>query len=111
MIDNLHKNLGDITALAALDTLIDKFDQGGYRLRFQATRRIVTLKQLRAEYEKFPNVLAAYISPIQFLGGPPDARKMYSGSLLTLLSDRILTAWVKNDDFAEVVEGVPCLSN
>ena len=104
MLRYIETNLKDITAIEALDILINEFGMGYDVILFNGTRRVVTLESLQLEYESLKGILAKYVSPIEFWGGPGRVLDYYTGSLLTLLCDRILRAWGTNGSYADLVE-------
>jgi hypothetical protein len=40
--------------------------------------------------DKFEKILARNVGPFRFWGGPPGCRRLYTGTLLTFLIDRVL---------------------
>ncbi len=108
MLDYILKNLENVTVLEALDILISDFYLGDEVILFNGTMRSVALKTLREEYSSLEGILAKWISPIKFWGGPGEIRDYYYGSLLTLLCDRVLNAWRKDGSYADLVESYIC---
>lgn len=108
MIEYISENLEGTTAIEALDILIHDFDDAVQTICFNGTKRVVTLKALRREYDGMAGVLATHISPLSFFGGPQDSRAYYTGSLLTMLCDRVMTAWSIDGSYADMVEGQVC---
>ncbi len=94
--------------LEALDILIRDFYLGEEVILFNGTQRRVALKILREEYNSFDGILAKWVSPIKFWGGPPELRDYYYGSLLTLLCDKVLNAWRMDGSYADMVESYIC---
>ena len=100
----LYKNLCELTVQEVLNILIRDFEAGTTRIMFKGTHRIVSLIDLSKEYAKIGGVLAIHISPISFRGGPPGVESYYDGTLLTLLCDKVLTAWCLYGNYDDLVE-------
>ena len=100
----LHENLCELSVQEALTILLHEFDAGSTSIMFKGTHRIVLLNALVREYADIKGVLASQISPISFRGGPPGFEDYYSGTLLTLLCDRILNAWYLTGQYEDLVE-------
>jgi hypothetical protein len=71
---------------------------------FNAGRNLIVLNGLHTMPEKlakdFPGIeclLAREIGPLKFRGGPPNKVAWYDGTLLTLIIDKILNAYVEGN--------------
>ncbi len=108
MLEIISQNFDDIIAIDALGILVNEFAMEDEEIMFNGTQRTVSIKNLRVEYASLPGVLAKYVSPIKFWGGPGALRDYYTGSLMTLLCDRILNAWCYKGLYADLVESYTC---
>jgi len=108
MISNVLNNLDDLSAQDAINILINDFRLSGHQVLFIGTQRLVSLYNLKEEYKDLPCIAAKHVAPLKFLGGPPEMRGYYCGSLLTFLCDQVLLAWYLRDEYCELVEGTPC---
>ncbi len=100
----LERNLEDMTASEVLDILCDDFIASTETICFIGTQRIVSLGNLRAEYKDLGGVLAKHIGPLKFYGGPKSRAEYFTGNLLTVLMDYILTEWAYTGAYADMVE-------
>jgi hypothetical protein len=71
---------------------------------FNASRNLIVLNGLHTMPEKlakdFPGIeylLAREVGPLKFSGGPPNKIAWYDGTLLTLIIDKILNAYVEGN--------------
>lgn len=108
MLEFITQNFDDISAIDAISILINEFTMGTEVIMFNGTQRNVSIQDLESEYQNLPLVLAKYVSPIKFWGGPGELRDYYTGSLMTLLCDRILNAWCYKGLYTDLVESYVC---
>ncbi len=108
MLEIITQNFDDLTVIDALDILINEFGMGDEDIMFNGTHRTVSINDLRVEYCDMHSVLAKYISPIKFWGGPGELRDYYMGSLMTLVCDRVLNAWRYKGMYSDLVESYIC---
>lgn len=71
---------------------------------FNASRHLIIVnglhtmpQQLAKDLPGIDMLYAHEVYPLKFWGGPPNKQKWYTGTLLTFLTDKILTAWAKGD--------------
>ena len=103
-METLEKNLKGMTAKDVLDILITDFLAGQETICFLGTKRTVTIQNLRNEYEHLDGVLAKFIGPLSFKGGPKSRSTSYTGNLMTVLMDYILIEWLYTGAYADMVE-------
>lgn len=103
MIRRLNQELGEISAEEAIIILIDDFNLGLGTVRFSKTNTEYTISGLQ-NMCKGQKIAATAVSPIFFAGGPPnDTARIFKGSLLTLLFDRIMYEYCVTGAFADLV--------
>ncbi len=101
LVANLEREFQELSAVDVIALLCDEFHLDNITVQFSSGKAI-ELWRLR-ETIKDPTVGAAYISPVTFWGGPPGPFKKFSGSILTVLYDAILRAWVRTGAYADLV--------
>lgn|SRR5574340_778707 len=89
-VEILSSHLGNMTAGKVLHYLKYTFKQAHRDIYMN--QRETSPELLLADLPGLENMRAKVVAPIQFWGGPPYKRKMYTGSMLTLLLDEILSS-------------------
>jgi hypothetical protein len=103
-IKRLEREFKQLSALDVVDMLIDEFQLGKAEIEFQTGRRITIVQLHGILHDSTVSISPQQISPIQFFGGPPsDFARKYTGSILTLLIDRILYLNAINGAYADLV--------
>lgn len=92
MRKQLLDRLRDITAVRAVNYLHYTFDCGDEPLNVNGVYS--SSKLLRDTFPGFEMLRASEVGPLRFYGGPPSRPGWYYGSVLTLLLDKILCAYV-----------------
>ncbi len=101
LITHLKHELQELSAIEVIALLCDEFHLDNTSITFSSGKPI-EIWRLR-ESIKDPTVGAEYISPIVFWGGPPGPFKKFQGSILTVLYDAILRAWIRTGAYADLV--------
>jgi hypothetical protein len=105
MLKTLNKNLNGISAHEALELLVREFNRSGAMVIFPNERR-ATVSKLLGEDTKlkyWETIAAENFGPIVFWGGPPEDRRWFGGTLLTLLADTILYQNSITGEYADLI--------
>lgn len=103
MIDTkLRQELDNMSAYEAAEIISNEFGDGDTVFYFTLTGRPSCAKVIMNNKDSH-RVLAEEISPIRFLGGPPNNRTWHKGTLLTWVCDLVLYAWAQTGAYAEMV--------
>jgi len=104
MIASLEKAFNYASAEDVVQILMNEFYLNWSEITFGSGRKM-TLEDI-SKVVKNQNISAASISPITFDGGPPNMPvTQFSGSLLTMLFDRIMYQNTFNGKYADLVNG------
>jgi hypothetical protein len=98
-VGNLRSRFQDMGAEEAIALLEGVFNFGSGMIEWPNGRQ-TTVSGLRSDVAE-ANVLACEVGPLKFWGGPPQPKnspRMFTGSLLTFLLERILYEWAYYDD-------------
>jgi hypothetical protein len=102
-IDNkLLQELEGLSAKEAAEIIMNEFGAGEDVFYFALTGK-PSCANLIYKNKDAHRVLAEEVSPIRFLGGPPNKKQWYRGTLLTWVCDLVLNAWVKDGSYVEMV--------
>jgi len=103
-IKNLERECSDLTALDVVNLLIDEFHLDKAQIVFRTGRRITITELHGILNDSKTQVSPSQISPIQFFGGPPtDLSRKFTGSILTMLMDRVLYLNASYGSYADLV--------
>jgi hypothetical protein len=98
----LLRELEGLSAKEAAEIIINEFGDGETVFYFVLTGN-ASCANIIAKNKDAGRILAEEISPIRFLGGPPNNRTWHKGTLLTWVCDLVLSAWATNGAYAEMV--------
>jgi hypothetical protein len=98
----LLRELEGLSAKEAAEIIANEFGDGETVFYFALTGR-ASCANMIAKNKDAHRILAEEISPIRFLGGPPNNRTWHRGTLMTWVCDLVLYAWVTNGAYAEMV--------
>lgn len=102
MIIHLEREFGEATAEDVANLLITEFNLDAAEVEFNSGRKMTVLQILGVVSDH--TVSASCISPIKFWGGPPNGEaRRFSGSLLTMLFDRIMYLNAIDGRYADLV--------
>ena len=102
MITNLERELGQVTAEEAAQILCEEFNFGKAEVTF-ASGRAIDIEHIRATVAGHP-VSAQDVGPLRFWGGPPNGEaRLFLGTLLTFLFDRIMYHNIISGAYADLV--------
>ena len=102
MITHLERELGDLSAVDAVNILCEEFNFGQAQVKFLSGRE-TTVNNLKAIIAGH-NMGAELVGPLMFFGGPPNnAATLYQGSLFTMVMDKILYEYSINGSYADLV--------
>jgi hypothetical protein len=98
VIAQLTARLSDMSGPRAANHLCYTFKRGSYPIILAGVS--TTVAKLVDDFDGFEYINAKDIGPIRFYGGPPQKRKWYSGSLLSILVDAVLESYASGDSIA-----------
>ncbi len=102
MIIHLEREFGDAPAADVAELLMTEFNLGKAEVEFGSGRKM-NVEQILGVVSDH-TVSARLISPIKFWGGPPNTEaRRFTGSLLTMLFDRIMYLNAIDGSYAELV--------
>jgi hypothetical protein len=98
----LLRELEGLSAKEAAEIIANEFGDGETLFYFALTGR-PSCANIIAKNKDAYRINAEEISPIRFMGGPPNNRTWHKGTLLTWVCDMVLYAWAKDGSYAEMV--------
>ena len=98
----LLRELEGLSAKEAAEIIVNEFGDGDTIFYFALTGRPSCANMIMKNKDA-GRILAEEISPIRFMGGPPNNRTWHKGTLLTWVCDLVLYAWTQTGAYAEMV--------
>ena len=101
-IYHLEREFRKLSAIEAVDMLVDEFKFGSSTVRF-LSGNAYSIEGVR-DTIKGHTVDAESVGPLYFWGGPPDTMaRQYTGTLLTVLMDRVMFQHTVNGSYADLI--------
>jgi len=102
LLTSLLDSLSDITVIQFVQKMV-KLNAHNDALNIPTVKNGETCKVWELNYEIFGTTCAKQI-PCLFYGGPPTKHTIYTGTLLTMLIDRILTKSYSLNNFGNILD-------
>jgi hypothetical protein len=102
--DHIKSYLDGCTAADAINLLCEEFGKGRTVVTFIKSGQRRELQSL-AEASHLHSLAPEDLGPIEFYGGPPNNKKYYCGTLLTMLCDAVLYNHAMYGHYEEMVLG------
>lgn len=100
--DYLMAQLDELTAHDALVILATDFAAGNTKVIFVRSKAEYTVNSMLS-WKHFNHIQASVVGPIWIMAGPPDAHEWYTGTLATLVADRILRDHVHTGSYSDLI--------
>ncbi|GMU26205.1 MAG: hypothetical protein AMXMBFR16_11100 [Candidatus Uhrbacteria bacterium] len=109
-VNYLLTQLDELTAHDALQILSSDFACGNTRVQFVRSKAEYTVDSMLG-WKHFNSIKASVVGPIWIMAGPPNAHEWYTGTLVTLVADRILRDHVHTGSYSDLIyerDGIAC---